>query len=155
MERIFLKSGGKSISGGAQLPHRREACPDGQILPIPVGFCLLLFGAYDPSNCLICTHSLLSLVYGKFLFHALLYYYSQACIIIVRLGHLSIGNRDECICKINGLGLLFRGNLRWDCRLREELPSSSKIRNVGDDLFDLKSQVAPLMPFPPPFLTLR
>ena len=78
MERTFLKSRRKGISGGADVPHRGEACPDGQILPIPVGFCLLLFGAYDPANCPICTHSQLSLVYGKFLFHAFLHYCSQA-----------------------------------------------------------------------------
>jgi hypothetical protein len=105
MERTFLKSRRKGISGGADVPHRGEACPDGQILPIPVGFCLLLFGAYDPANCPICTHSQLSLVFENS-------YSTPSFIIVVRRGHLSMGKRDECTRKINGLGLMMSGNLR-------------------------------------------
>jgi hypothetical protein len=61
MGRTFLESGRKRICGGADVPNRREACPNRQIMPIPVRFCLLLFGVYDSSNCPVCTQSSRSL----------------------------------------------------------------------------------------------
>jgi hypothetical protein len=85
MERTFLKSGRKGVSGGADVPHRGEACPNGQILPIAVGFCLLLFGVYDLANCPICSQSLVSLVNGRVRFHAC-FNYSQP-------GGVSVGKR--------------------------------------------------------------
>ena len=62
MERTFLKSGRKRISGGANLPHRGKACPNRQTLPVAIRFGLLLFGSWGPANCPIFTQSSHSLV---------------------------------------------------------------------------------------------
>lgn len=66
MERTFLEGSGKLIRGCADVPHRRETCPNRQALPIPVRFCLLLFGVCDPANCPIRAQSSLSLVKAEF-----------------------------------------------------------------------------------------
>jgi hypothetical protein len=59
MRGYSLERGGKAVCSLAYLPHGGKPIPDRQILPVQVGFQLLLGRIDNPANCLINAHRLL------------------------------------------------------------------------------------------------